>query len=73
MGMIAFVCLPMQLGLEVVIVPPDDFLRRPIIWAELISRHRATITSALCVLGACPSVTASEDSGSIDLCRFGSR
>ena len=46
MGMIAFVCLPMQLGLEVVVVPPDDFLRRPIIWAELISRHRATITSA---------------------------
>src|SRR6478752_3560245 len=46
MGMIAFVCLPMQLGLEVVIVPPDDFLRQPIIWAELISRHRATITSA---------------------------
>jgi fatty-acyl-CoA synthase len=45
MGMIAFVCLPMQLGLEVAIIPPDEFLRRPIIWAELISRHRATITS----------------------------
>jgi fatty-acyl-CoA synthase len=45
MGMIAFLCLPMQLGLEVAIIPPDEFLRRPIIWAELISRHRATITS----------------------------
>jgi fatty-acyl-CoA synthase len=45
MGMIAFVCLPMQLGLEVAVIPPDEFLRRPIIWAELISRHRATITS----------------------------
>ncbi len=45
MGMIAFVCLPMQLGLDVAIIPPDEFLRRPIIWAELISRHRATITS----------------------------
>ena len=45
MAMIAFVCLPMQLGLEVAIIPPDEFLRRPIIWAELISRHRATITS----------------------------
>ncbi|HTH87564.1 MAG TPA: long-chain-fatty-acid--CoA ligase [Mycobacterium sp.] len=69
MGMIAFVCLPMQLGLEVVIVPPDDFLRQPIIWAELISRHRATITSApnfaysvlARVLQHC------DDSGSIDL------
>jgi fatty-acyl-CoA synthase len=45
MGMIAFLCLPMQLGLEVAIIPPDEFLKRPIIWAELISRHRATITS----------------------------
>jgi fatty-acyl-CoA synthase len=45
MGMIAFLCLPMQLGLEVAIIPPDEFLRRPIIWAELISRHHATITS----------------------------
>ncbi|MDT5082001.1 MAG: fatty-acyl-CoA synthase [Mycobacterium sp.] len=45
MGMIAFLCLPMQLGLEVAIIPPDEFLRRPIIWAELISRHRGTITS----------------------------
>ena len=45
MGMIAFICVPMQLGLEVVVVPPDEFLRRPIVWAELISRHRATITS----------------------------
>jgi fatty-acyl-CoA synthase len=45
MGMIAFICVPMQLGLEVVVVPPDEFVRRPIAWAELISRHRATITS----------------------------
>jgi fatty-acyl-CoA synthase len=45
MGMIAFICFPMQLGLEAVVVTPDQFLRRPIVWAELISRHRATITS----------------------------
>jgi len=45
MGMIAFLCLPMQLGLEAAIIPPDEFLRRPIIWAELISRHRGTITA----------------------------
>lgn len=45
MGMIAFVCLPMQLGAEAVVVTPEQFLRRPISWAELISRHRATLTA----------------------------
>ena len=42
MGMIAFLCVPMQLGGESVVVRPEQFLRRPIIWAQLISRHRAT-------------------------------
>ena len=45
MGMIAFICFPMQMGIEAVVVTPDQFLRRPIVWAELISRYRATITS----------------------------
>jgi fatty-acyl-CoA synthase len=45
MGMIAFVCFPMQLGIETIVVPPEEFLKRPLVWAELISRHRATITS----------------------------
>ena len=45
MGMIGFLCVPMQLGVEAVVVTPDQFLRRPIIWAELITKHRATITS----------------------------
>ena len=45
MGMIAFLCFPMQVGVDAVVVTPEQFLRRPISWAELISRHRATITS----------------------------
>src|SRR5262245_44151065 len=45
MGMIGFLCLPMQFGGEAVLVTPDQFLRRPIIWAELIAKHRATVTS----------------------------
>jgi fatty-acyl-CoA synthase len=45
MGMIGFICFPMQLGLEAVVVTPDQFLRRPIVWAELISRHRGTMTA----------------------------
>jgi len=68
MGMIAFVCVPMQLGLEVVILPPEQFLRRPISWAEMISRHRATITSgpnfAYSVLAR---VLQRADPGDIDL------
>lgn len=45
MGMIAFLCLPMQLGVGTVIVTPEEFLRRPMTWVELISKHRGTITS----------------------------
>ena len=45
MGMIAFICFPMQVGIEAVVVTSDEFLRRPLAWAELISKHRATITS----------------------------
>jgi len=45
MGMVAFICFPMQLGIEAVVITSDQFLRRPVVWAELISKHRATITS----------------------------
>lgn len=45
MGMIGFVQFPMQVGVETVVVTADRFLRRPLTWAELLSRHRATITS----------------------------
>jgi fatty-acyl-CoA synthase len=45
MGMIAFVCVPMQLGVETVVVPPEEFLKRPLVWAELISKHCGTLTS----------------------------
>lgn len=45
MGMVAFICFPMQLGVEAVVITSEQFLRRPIVWAELISKYRATITS----------------------------
>ncbi len=45
MGMIGFICLPMSWGVEAVVVTSEQFLRRPITWAELISRYRATITA----------------------------
>jgi fatty-acyl-CoA synthase len=68
MGFIGFLCLPMQIGAECVVVRPEQFLRRPMSWAELIGRHRATITSgpnfAYSVLGR---MLAGADATAIDL------
>ncbi|MEV6767435.1 fatty acyl-AMP ligase [Nocardia sp. NPDC051030] len=46
MGMVGFLSVPMQFGAEVVCVTPLDFLMRPILWAELISKYRGTVTAA---------------------------
>ena len=46
MGMVGFLTIPMAVGIELVGVTPTDFLRRPLFWAELISRHRGTVTAA---------------------------
>jgi fatty-acyl-CoA synthase len=46
MGMVGFLTTPMLVGIELVSVTPTDFLRRPLLWAELISHHRGTVTAA---------------------------
>ncbi|WP_026422763.1 fatty acyl-AMP ligase [Actinokineospora inagensis] len=46
MGMVGFLTVPMTFGLELVKVTPVEFLNGPLIWADLISRHRGTITAA---------------------------
>jgi fatty-acyl-CoA synthase len=46
MGMVGFLTVPMAVGLELVTVTPADFLGRPLLWAELISRYRGTVTAA---------------------------
>jgi fatty-acyl-CoA synthase len=46
MGMVGFLTIPMALGLELVKVTPADFISHPLLWADLISRHRGTITAA---------------------------
>ncbi len=46
MGMVGFLTLPMLYGVDLVKVTPVDFLGRPVLWPELISRHRGTITAA---------------------------
>jgi fatty-acyl-CoA synthase len=46
MGMVGFLTVPMTVGLELVTVTPVEFLGRPLLWAELISRHGGTVTAA---------------------------
>lgn len=46
MGMVGFLTVPMVTGLELVKVTPADFLGRPLLWAELISKYRGTVTAA---------------------------
>jgi fatty-acyl-CoA synthase len=46
MGMVGFLTVPMTLGLDLVTVTPLDFLARPILWAELISKYGGTVTAA---------------------------
>ncbi|GGM74476.1 fatty-acyl-CoA synthase [Longimycelium tulufanense] len=45
MGMVGCLTIPMALGLELVKVTPADFLGRPLLWMELISRYRGTVTA----------------------------
>ena len=46
MGMIGYLATPMILGGQAVHVTPMDFLRSPLLWAELISKYRGTVTAA---------------------------
>ena len=46
MGMVGFLSVPMQLGGEVVAVTPLEFLRSPLLWAQLITKYRGTVTAA---------------------------
>ena len=68
MGMVGFLTVPMTTGLELVTVTPADFLTRPLLWAELISKYGGTVTAApnfaYAVLGR---QLARADEGSLDL------
>ncbi len=46
MGMVGFLTVPMLFGIELVKVTPVDFLARPTLWPDLISRYHGTITAA---------------------------
>jgi fatty-acyl-CoA synthase len=46
MGMVGFYTTPMFLGVELVKVTPMDFLSAPLLWAQLITKYKATVTAA---------------------------
>ncbi|MFC7341878.1 fatty acyl-AMP ligase [Saccharopolyspora griseoalba] len=46
MGMVGCLTVPMAIGMSTVKVTPGDFLARPLLWPELISKYRATVTAA---------------------------
>jgi fatty-acyl-CoA synthase len=46
MGLIGFVIAPLTAGLETCFLPTLSFIKRPSIWMEKMSEHRATITFA---------------------------
>jgi fatty-acyl-CoA synthase len=46
MGMVGFLTVPMTTGIELVKVTPVEFLTSPLLWPELITRYRGTITAA---------------------------
>lgn len=46
MGMMGLLIIPMYEGMDAVHITPADFLNDPLLWAELITKHRGSITAA---------------------------
>ena len=68
MGMVGFLTVPMATGLELVSVTPVDFLSRPLLWAELISKYGGTVTAAPnFAYAVLARQLARADDGSLDL------
>jgi fatty-acyl-CoA synthase len=44
MGLVGFLLTPMACQMSIDVIPTRDFARRPLLWLDLISRNRATIS-----------------------------
>jgi acyl-CoA synthetase (AMP-forming)/AMP-acid ligase II len=44
MGLIGFLLVPLWVGMSGRLMPPQDFLRRPLAWLEVMHRHRGTVS-----------------------------
>ncbi|BCL12263.1 hypothetical protein GCM10017556_00020 [Micromonospora sagamiensis] len=71
MGMVGCLLIPMFTGIELVSVTPAEFLSRPLVWAELMSRYNGTITAAPNFAYAILArQLARAEAGSLDLSRL---
>ena len=58
MGLVGFLLMPMAFQGSVDLIPPHEFVRRPLVWLQLISRNRGTLSYSpsfgyeLCARGA---------------------
>ncbi len=68
MGLIGFLLAPLTTGNEVVFMSPLSFLKRPIEWLRMISRHHATVSFAPnFAYGLCAARVRQRDLASLDL------
>ncbi|MEE1930310.1 fatty acyl-AMP ligase [Streptomyces sp. TRM 70351] len=73
MGLIGGILTPLATGIPVTLMSPVTFLRRPLAWLRMVSRHRATITGApnfaydLCVRRATDADVAGLDLSGVEL------
>ena len=71
MGMVGCLLLPMFSGADLVAITPVEFLSRPMVWAELMSRYGGTITAAPNFAYAILArQLARAEAGSLDLSRM---
>ena len=71
MGMVGCLVVPMVSGFELVSVTPPEFLRRPLLWAELMTEYGGTITAAPNFAYAILArQLARAEAGSLDLSRM---
>ena len=68
MGLIGFVLAPLTTATPVAFMPPLLFLKRPVEWLRLITRHRGTIGfGPSFAYGLCASRAREEDLAALDL------
>ncbi|WP_327258017.1 fatty acyl-AMP ligase [Streptomyces sp. NBC_01244] len=71
MGLIAMILTPLHLGGTAVLMPPEDFLKRPVSWLRLIDRTGAAISCAPnFAYELCARRVTEEEAAGLDLSRW---
>lgn len=68
MGLIGNILQPLYLGRPAILMSPNDFVQKPILWLEAISKYKATTTGAPCfAYDLCVKKIPEIKSGELDL------